>query len=545
LHKDRRFLLLKHALEGACQSICKYFSNLALKKLHMKLLKLLPLFFGFALNAQEIHRCGTDHYVNHLNELNPGLKENINRTFEAAKQHSIQNKLHKSNHDQWDTVYRIPVVFHVVFNTPAENISNTLLKSQIDVLNADFRRMNSDTSETRNIFKARGADAGIEFFLATIDPDGNVTNGITRTQTTETTFASGFFPNPTDIDRIKSSATNGKDAWDTDKYLNIWIGNMGDALLGYAYPPAAAPNWPAGATPADTSVWGVVVNHKVIGFNNPLAVADADKGRTAVHEVGHYLGLRHIWGDGPLSMLIPDCTVDDGIDDTPNSGNNSQGSCNPNKNTCPDDPEPDMWENYMDYSKEECQNIFTLGQVEVMRSMMVIGRPGLGKIIKDEILFVSVGDYIVINNTDTFIVGTTNSFVINEGDQVMFLHENNGYNYTATNTFVVGNGSQVHATKQGTVSDGSGTTSVYDIAKLNAVSIYPNPSNSTITIEGINKTATDKIFMVDVQGKVVAEILTNGQDKTTFDVSKMSPGLYFANFFKENKLIGSKKIGVF
>jgi hypothetical protein len=506
-------------------------------------LLLLP-FLCFMAQAQEVQKCGHVHYIEHLENTYPGFTENMNLTFEAAKAHSQNLKNLKSNHDQWDTVFRIPVVFHVVYNTTAENISDALLQSQIDVLNEDFRRRNSDTSETRALFKARGADAGIEFFLATIDPQGNVTNGITRTLTTETTFASGFLPNPSDIDRIKSSVTNGKNAWDTDKYLNIWIGNMGDALLGYAYPPTSAPNWPAGATPADTSVWGVVVNHKVIGFNNPLAVVDADKGRTATHEVGHYLGLRHIWGDGPLSILFPDCSVDDGIDDTPNSGNNSQGSCDPNKNTCTDDPEPDMWENYMDYSRESCQNIFTLGQVEVMRSMMVTGRPGLAKIIKDETLTINDGDYIVINNTDTFIVGANNSYTINEGDLVMFLHENNGYNYTASNTFTIENGSEVEATKSGEVSMGNNPNSITDLsAEIAKINLMPNPASYQFTVDGLKKAEINSIKIFDLSGRVISTTSTN-ENSATISVEGLSKGIYLITFYQNQYPVGTKKLAV-
>jgi hypothetical protein len=136
---------------------------------------------------------------------------------------------------------------------------------------------------------------------------------------------------------------------------------------------------------------GVVIHYEVFGRNNPLAVGPLDiatRGRTVVHEVGHFLGLRHIWGDGPLSIIFPDCSGNDGIDDTPTAGNNSQATgCDTSKNTCTDgNPDlPDMFENYMDYSREECQNVFTQGQVNLMRAMLATSRVDLPVFEEDSV----------------------------------------------------------------------------------------------------------------------------------------------------------------
>lgn len=503
----------------------------------------LLLFINLSAQQNTVHRCGYDHYVEQLNIQYPGFYDNFNTGFQIAKNFGTQMPGSKSINSEWDTVYRIPVVFHVVYNTTAQNISDELLLSQIDVLNEDFRRRNSDTSETRAIFKERAGDAGIEFFLATLAPDGNITNGITRTQTTNTNFGSGFFPDPSSIDNgIKKTAGGGIDPWPTDKYLNIWIGNLGESLLGYAYPPLIAPNWPANATPIDTSVRGVVINHRVIGFENPLAVADADKGRTATHEIGHYLGLRHVWGDGPLSLFLVDCSADDGIDDTPNSGNNSQGSCLATKNTCPDDPEPDMWENYMDYSKEECQNIFTQGQVTVMRSMVALGRPELAKIIKDEILILSAGDYIVINGTDTFVIGT-DIFTINTGDEVMFLNENNGFNYTATNTFTVSGPGSVYATKAGNVSN-INTSLTATNRQLAEISLVPNPANSKFSVQGIENTNINNLQIFDISGKLLKKATVSATSNSV-STENLKSGIYLINFFDNELPKGTKKLIVY
>lgn len=152
--------------------------------------------------------------------------------------------------------------------------------------------------------------------------------------------------------------------------MNVWICNMEifgfTALLGYATPPSGLPNWPPGATTGLLD--GVVVQFQTVGDNNPNPLATGDvKGRTLTHEVGHYLGLRHIWGDG-------NCLEEDGIDDTPNADAQSNQDCDTTKNTCVDNifgiDLPDMVENYMDYSAESCQNSFTQGQADLMRAVL-------------------------------------------------------------------------------------------------------------------------------------------------------------------------------
>lgn len=216
----------------------------------------------------------------------------------------------------------------------------------------------------------------IEFKLADFDPNGNPTSGITRTETTMETFgdfglATGDFST---LEKVKQTAEGGIDPWDQNHYLNIWVCNMEisgfTAVLGFATPPSGLPNWPAGSVPNLSD--GVVLQYQAFGSNNPNSLDMGQgpldvRGRTATHEVGHYLGLRHIWGDGG-------CTEQDGIDDTPNASDQSQFDCDDSKNTCTDNIQntdlPDMIENYMDYSAETCQNSFTQGQVDLMRGVL-------------------------------------------------------------------------------------------------------------------------------------------------------------------------------
>lgn len=333
------------------------------------LLPIILVALGVSASAQQLHRCYTTEAMYKMEEHYPGYLDAANQTFEMAKEHAQL----KSGSQE---IFRIPVVVHVVYNTTDENISDDLVRKQIEVLNEDYRRMNADTNVTRSEFKPVAADAGIEFYLATTDPDGNWTTGITHTPTDETSFVgiSSFTP-----DGIKKSASGGVDAWPTDRYLNIWVGDLSlfgsPFILGFAYPPVGAPNWPAGQFPSDSTLEGVVVHYEVFGRGNPLAsgpLAVTDRGRTCTHEVGHYLGLRHIWGDGGGFSGTDGCTVDDGITDTPNSADASQQTCDLDKNTCTDSTADlkDMIENFMDYSEEACMNMFTQGQVDIMRSIL-------------------------------------------------------------------------------------------------------------------------------------------------------------------------------
>lgn len=322
-------------------------------------------------NAQVIqNRCGTFDVMKARDQESPGYLNRVNVTFDYAKQIAEANK---NNRAVGDTVYRIRCVFHVLYTSATENIPDSVIYSQLEVLNEDYRRRNADTFKTRDIFKDVAADTRIEFYLADTDPDGNPTTGITRTQGNP-----GFLGYNPFQDNAKSAATGGIDPWPTDRYLNIWVCNIlnGLGVLGYAFPPSNAPNWPQGST-TDSTKQGVVLHYPVVGRNYTAPIdPTVARGRSAVHEIGHYLGLRHIWGDG-------DCTADDGISDTPLSDAAHQQTCDTTDNSCPDSPSdfPDMMENYMDYSDDRCLNMFTQGQVDIMHAMLQSTRAGIATVV--------------------------------------------------------------------------------------------------------------------------------------------------------------------
>tara|TARA_Y100000994_G_scaffold249458_1_gene261277 strand:+ start:16946 stop:18136 length:1191 start_codon:yes stop_codon:yes gene_type:complete len=337
-------------------------------------------------------------------------KKCTNNTFKVFYENvynASKNRMSTNNN-----TYYIPVVFHIVYNTDAQNIADSIVYSQIDVLNEDYRRLNANASDTRDEFLEFAGDANIEFFLANTDPDGNPTNGIIHQYTSRDEFLmfDNILSNEITLDEVKSSLTGGSDAWNTSKYLNIWVCNIASLdilglelgqVFGYAYPPTnideallelsnsqTVPDWPTDMLSNDESLQGVVLHYTTVGRNNPYANDDGmvenNLGRTAVHEIGHYLGLRHTWGDA-ISFLGEDgCNLDDGISDTPNASDQAGYICDFNKNTCTGDlfgstgeDLPDMVENYMDYSPDDCLNIFTNGQINIMRNILEISRPNL------------------------------------------------------------------------------------------------------------------------------------------------------------------------
>lgn len=238
----------------------------------------------------------------------------------------------------------IPVVVHVVYKVASENISGAQVKSQIGALNRNYRARNTDRKNIPSPWKGLSTDAQVRFSLATVDPKGKATTGITRTQTTKTSFA--------DDDTVKFTAKGGIDAWPATRYLNLWVCTLGNNLLGYA-------QFPGGPAATD----GVVILNQAFGKGGS-AVAPFDLGRTAVHEVGHWLNLRHIWGD------TEDCSGTDFVADTPNAQHPNFGKPTFPHISCSNGPNGDMFMNFMDYVDDDTMVMFTAGQVERMRTAL-------------------------------------------------------------------------------------------------------------------------------------------------------------------------------
>lgn len=291
-------------------------------------------------------RCLTDERMEILYHNRLGYQSQI-----IEGRQITMNNLEKSTSRNLADLPLLTIPVHIIIvhrnNDPignSNNISTDRIHSQIAALNRDFLRKNTDAAKTPPIFQV--SNSQIQFCLASVDPAGKPTTGITRYATNQ-----NFDNNELSIKR--------KTGWDPGRYLNIWVAHDIDAL-GYAYLPT-----PLSLPHPDED--GVVVLTEVFGGPNSGATAPFNLGRTLTHEVGHYLGLDHIWGDG--------CRVDDGISDTPNQAEENYD--------CPTHPSPscnnqgDMFMNYMDYTDDVCMNAFTSGQVAYMRTILATSRAQL------------------------------------------------------------------------------------------------------------------------------------------------------------------------
>jgi PKD repeat protein len=305
------------------------------------------------INAQNQPFCATDEMHQHVFDKHPEYNPGIIRAHEKLEtftQNFVNSVQPKSNNP-----YIIPVVFHVIHNYGPENISEAQIFDGIEQANIQLRKLNADTTDIVAAFEGIAADAEIELRLARLDPDGNCTNGITRTVSPLTNIGDH---------QVKSLIQ-----WPPDQYLNIYVCNQAAGLAGHAMLPAAAdtvPEWD-----------GIVMQHSYVGT---IGTSDYFRRTVLTHEIGHYLNLQHIWGGNnvPNYYYLPvaqsgNCDFDDDVADTPNTI--GWQSCNLNSESCGD---LDNVQNYMDYAY--CARMFTEGQKSRMHACLnssVAGRNNL------------------------------------------------------------------------------------------------------------------------------------------------------------------------
>ena len=300
------------------------------------------------IDRRKPNRCGAAEYHAEMLKRDPKYRERrkrLERQIRAWERAYGREGLRSG-------VAVIPVVVHVVWHTAAENIPMARVNEQIARLNADFRRANTDVSTVPAAFSGVVADARIEFRLARRDPNCNATDGVTRTETEKTSFTWA-------ADDVKSAATGGVDAWPRDRYLNIWVANITDALGYSPYPGAAA------------AQDGVVIAYGAFGNTS----GSYDLGRTATHEVGHWLNLIHIWG--PAGAGSADCSDSDSIGDTPNQDGANFGEPSFPQVSCSNGPDGDMFMNYMDYVDDSAMVMFSADQATRMNAALNTSRASL------------------------------------------------------------------------------------------------------------------------------------------------------------------------
>lgn len=308
------------------------------KFVHMKkswLSVILALLFFAQMHDLSAQKCITTEKSEQSLQEHPELQS-------IRKQLLLDQANKTSNYMITDVSYTIPVVVHILYNSPEQNISNEQVYSQIEILNQDYQRLNPDTGNTPDRFKDRAADIGFEFCLAEYDPEGNLTTGITRTATTIEEIGS--------TEKYYYDSEGGKTIWNPKQYLNIWVCEIGNDILGFTYLPG---------TTIDAND-GVVIDYRNFGTSG-TASSPYDGGRTTTHEVGHWFNLQHPWGNQQS------CNVDDGVDDTPLQLGPNSGCPQIFRTSCNNSEDGgDIFMNYMDYTVDACQNLFTQGQKERM-----------------------------------------------------------------------------------------------------------------------------------------------------------------------------------
>ncbi|MFM9027251.1 MAG: fibronectin type III domain-containing protein [Bacteroidota bacterium] len=318
------------------------------------------------------------------------MQEIENQTLSYISQQSSKNS------NRTNMVVTIPVVFHVVYNTSTQNVSDAQLLAQLNQLNLDFAKLNSDASSIPSVFSTVAANTQIQFCLAQRTPTGAVTNGIERRQTTVTSFSTN--------DNMKFFSSGGLDAWNASQYLNIWTCNMSGGILGYA-------QFPGGSASTD----GVVLQFNTVGsMLSPYSGgAPYNLGRTATHEVGHWLNLRHIWGDANCGSDL--------VNDTPTHNTSNYGCpAYPHYSTCTGTP-IEMTMNYMDYTDDACMYMFTAGQSTRMNALFASGGARAG-------LVSSLG--CVVPNTCGAPTGVTASNLSSSGVTISWTPSTSATSYT-------------------------------------------------------------------------------------------------------------------
>ena len=486
-------------------------------------------------------------HINLQNQIqaDPSLEQRMQQ-IEAMTQQFIRE--HRGSYGR--NTINIPVYVHVIYNTSAENISNAQIQSQIDQLNADFAATNSDYNPPSEFQSVASGNTGIQFTLVQT----------TRKQSSRTSWGTN--------DDMKKSSQGGVDPITPSTHLNMWVCNIGGGILGYA-------QFPGGSPTTD----GVVMSPQFFGSNNYgsgfYLQAPFDRGRTTTHEVGHYLNLRHIWGDGR-------CNADDFVDDTPVAASPNYGCPNPGTNTCRNKAGNDMFMNYMDYTDDACMYMFSAGQKDRMlaclgpngpRAVMGGNNGGGGtgncsgtyatialSLTTDR--YASETSWTVTDASGAIVEsgsGYSNSttypislslatgnytFTINDsyGDGICCQFGNGSYTLTGDGSTIATGGDFGTSESVALCVANSNRTSaqITDVVAATDVVLYPNPANSTINVDLGDITTSYTGRIVDATGRTVwVGELEAGAN--AINISTLSTGMYYVAVVKADGEVITKK----
>lgn len=370
----------------------------------MKYILSFILLFTFGMLTQaQIQPCAAATMEKSVFKRYPQLKQQS----KLYRQH-IHALMDMAKTDPNDTVtYIIPIVFHVLHQYGPGNISDQQIFDAVDIINKDFQKLNADTSEIVPELYPTLGNAHIKFELATLDPNGNPTNGITRRYTNDLFTVSDT--NNYDVTKY--------DDWPNSDYLNVWVvNNLGGSLAGAVYHPSAV------VGPLSIADGVIILNSEV----GSIGTSNSWNARALTHFIGHYLGLNHVWGNSDSPDIIANCAIDDGLADTPNCMGSIVGVCDLSRSTCGDSL-VDPVQNFMEYSY--CTVMFSKDQVEFMRTVLqqsVAHRnnlwtpTNLSKTVPEGVEVGPVADFYV-KNTDPSAENQNNPFAC-QGEAVHFIN---------------------------------------------------------------------------------------------------------------------------
>jgi hypothetical protein len=519
------------------------------------------LSYGDFLFAQSDTRCTTYEYDQYLKSTDLHYAENRKHVEEQLSTYLSSHPGRKSS----GTPITVPVVVHIIYNTPDQNISDEQIASQIDVLNEDYASLNANKVQVPSGWAHLVGDVEIRFLLARRDESGNATNGITRTFTT----ASGF----SDLGAVKYDSTGGHNAWDRNHFLNIWVCNITSSILGFA-------QYPGGPAATD----GIVINDKAFGRTGTNLKAQYDLGRTTTHEVGHWFDLYHPWGDDGGS-----CSGSDHIDDTPNQADHTFG--------CPDYPLTDacspsspgvMFQNYLDYTDDKCMMLFTTDQRDRMNATLNNVRTSILNSLSYTLSVSQLANDLKLTSIDNPVGSicektiTPSMTVENPGSSsasdfvVEYRVDNDSsHQYTWNGTLLSGGSVQINLPEMSvpedlhtfiakikTVNGGAddftidnyrtrsflyvpGKYTCQALPESPEITFLPNPAADKIYITTLYKEVPNVSFSIyNILGKKIysTEYLDSNGELITVDVTGLLNGIYFAQVKTFNTAVSKKFI---